>query len=66
MHLARQASPPRSKPLTSGRSGGGASIRLVLIGDLIHAGAVQLASPKITIGCDSDAKPLAKDGGVVK
>ena len=30
--------------------------RLVLIGDLIHVGSVQLASPGITIGFDSDEK----------
>jgi glyoxylase-like metal-dependent hydrolase (beta-lactamase superfamily II) len=50
--------------------------RLVLIGDLIHVGAVQLASPHITIGFDSDAKQaraqrlklfkqLAQDGSLV-
>lgn len=50
--------------------------RLTLIGDLIHVAAVQLASPHITIGFDSDAKQaraqrlktfkqLAKDGSLV-
>jgi glyoxylase-like metal-dependent hydrolase (beta-lactamase superfamily II) len=50
--------------------------RLVLIGDLIHVASVQLASPKVTIGFDSDEKQaraqrlklfkqLAKDGSLV-
>jgi glyoxylase-like metal-dependent hydrolase (beta-lactamase superfamily II) len=50
--------------------------RLVLIGDLIHVGAVQLASPEVTIGFDSDEKQaraqrlklfkqLAQDGSLV-
>lgn len=50
--------------------------RLVLIGDLIHVAAVQLASPEITIGFDTDEPQaeaararlfaeLAKDGSLV-
>lgn len=50
--------------------------RLVLIGDLIHVASVQLASPQVTIGFDSDEKQaraqrlklfkqLAKDGSIV-
>lgn len=50
--------------------------RMTLIGDLIHVAAVQLASPHITIGFDSDAKQaraqrlqtfqqLAKEGSLV-
>lgn len=50
--------------------------RMTLIGDLIHVASVQLASPNITIGFDSDAKQaraqrlktfqeLAKDGSLV-
>ncbi|WP_229215423.1 MBL fold metallo-hydrolase [Duganella sp. CY15W] len=33
--------------------------KLVLIGDLIHAGAVQFPHPEVTIGFDSDAKNAA-------
>ncbi|MYM82657.1 MBL fold metallo-hydrolase [Duganella sp. FT50W] len=50
--------------------------KLVLVGDLIHVAAVQLAHPEVTIGFDSDAKSaaasrakvfqaLAKDGTLV-
>ncbi|MYM33544.1 MBL fold metallo-hydrolase [Duganella sp. FT94W] len=50
--------------------------KLVLVGDLIHVAAVQLAYPEVTIGFDSDAKSaaasrakvfqaLAKDGTLV-
>ncbi len=50
--------------------------RLVLIGDLIHVASVQLASPQVTIGFDSDEpkaraqrlklfKQLAQDGSLV-
>ncbi|RUP28780.1 MAG: MBL fold metallo-hydrolase [Curvibacter sp.] len=50
--------------------------RLVLLGDLIHVASVQLESPEITIGFDSDEtharaarasvfKALAKDGSLV-
>jgi hypothetical protein len=42
--------------LSSGRPGGGASIRLVLIDDLIHSRAVQLTSPKVGIGFGSVVK----------
>jgi glyoxylase-like metal-dependent hydrolase (beta-lactamase superfamily II) len=33
--------------------------KLVLIGDLIHVGAVQFDHPEVTIGFDSDAKNAA-------
>jgi glyoxylase-like metal-dependent hydrolase (beta-lactamase superfamily II) len=50
--------------------------KLVLVGDLIHVAAVQLAHPEVTIGFDSDAKTaaaarakvfpaLAKEGALV-